>query len=141
MRAQPHEFDEVIGGVGEQEVATEMGFPRPFPLTAAVVAESTTAAGLSRLTMCTGPRRKPASIAAIPRRLNSPAVTVLVMMHPARSSNSGKSTDFGAAMREQTDPATAMSLWGKLERVTGIEPVRSAWEADKLPLHHTRDER
>lgn len=29
----------------------------------------------------------------------------------------------------------------KLERVTGIEPVRSAWEADRLPLHHTRLER
>jgi len=41
MRAQPHEFDEVvIGGVDEQEVATDMGFPRPFPLTAAVVAGS-----------------------------------------------------------------------------------------------------
>ncbi len=25
-----------------------------------------------------------------------------------------------------------------MERVTGIEPVRSAWEADRLPLHHTR---
>ena len=27
-----------------------------------------------------------------------------------------------------------------LERVAGIEPARSAWEADRLPLHHTRDE-
>ena len=27
-----------------------------------------------------------------------------------------------------------------LERVEGIEPSRSAWEADKLPLHHTRAE-
>ena len=26
-----------------------------------------------------------------------------------------------------------------MERVTGIEPVRSAWEADRLPLHHTRN--
>lgn len=26
------------------------------------------------------------------------------------------------------------------ERVTGIEPVRSAWEADRLPLHHTREQ-
>jgi hypothetical protein len=25
-----------------------------------------------------------------------------------------------------------------VERVAGIEPARSAWEADKLPLHHTR---
>ena len=25
-----------------------------------------------------------------------------------------------------------------LERVAGIEPARSAWEADRLPLHHTR---
>src|SRR5918995_1024026 len=30
------------------------------------------------------------------------------------------------------------SLQGKVERVAGIEPARSAWEADKLPLHHTR---
>ena len=28
-----------------------------------------------------------------------------------------------------------------MERVTGIEPVRSAWEADRLPLHHTRTPR
>src|SRR3954449_8798743 len=26
----------------------------------------------------------------------------------------------------------------RLERVAGIEPARSAWEADRLPLHHTR---
>ena len=25
------------------------------------------------------------------------------------------------------------------ERVAGIEPARSAWEADRLPLHHTRE--
>ena len=25
-----------------------------------------------------------------------------------------------------------------VERVAGIEPARSAWEADRLPLHHTR---
>ena len=25
-----------------------------------------------------------------------------------------------------------------MERVAGIEPARSAWEADRLPLHHTR---
>ena len=25
-----------------------------------------------------------------------------------------------------------------MERVGGIEPPRSAWEADRLPLHHTR---
>ena len=29
--------------------------------------------------------------------------------------------------------------WEKLERVAGIEPARSAWEADRLPLHHTRN--
>ena len=28
-----------------------------------------------------------------------------------------------------------------LERVAGIEPARSAWEADRLPLHHTRSGR
>src|SRR5436305_12745564 len=32
-------------------------------------------------------------------------------------------------------PAPGMSA---LERVAGIEPARSAWEADRLPLHHTR---
>lgn len=26
----------------------------------------------------------------------------------------------------------------ELERVAGIEPAHSAWEADRLPLHHTR---
>ena len=26
----------------------------------------------------------------------------------------------------------------RVERVAGIEPARSAWEADRLPLHHTR---
>lgn len=26
-----------------------------------------------------------------------------------------------------------------LERVPGIEPGLSAWQADALPLHHTRD--
>ncbi len=29
----------------------------------------------------------------------------------------------------------------ELERVAGIEPARSAWEADRLPLHHTRKSR
>ena len=32
----------------------------------------------------------------------------------------------------------AHDVMGIMERVTGIEPVRSAWEADRLPLHHTR---
>jgi len=31
-----------------------------------------------------------------------------------------------------------LKVFWRLERVTGIEPVRSAWEADRLPLHHTR---
>jgi hypothetical protein len=29
--------------------------------------------------------------------------------------------------------------WGFVERVTGIEPALSAWEADVLPLNYTRD--
>jgi hypothetical protein len=33
-----------------------------------------------------------------------------------------------------------MALDRKVERVAGIEPARSAWEADRLPLHHTRPE-
>ncbi len=28
---------------------------------------------------------------------------------------------------------------GRLERVTGIEPALSAWEADVLPLNYTRE--
>ncbi len=28
--------------------------------------------------------------------------------------------------------------WAYLERVTGIEPALSAWEADVLPLNYTR---
>ena len=35
--------------------------------------------------------------------------------------------------------AVAWRHGGRLERVAGIEPARSAWEADRLPLHHTRD--
>ncbi len=26
----------------------------------------------------------------------------------------------------------------KMERVAGIEPAHQAWEANRLPLHHTR---
>src|SRR5213595_1876105 len=33
---------------------------------------------------------------------------------------------------------TPVSRLARLERVAGIEPARSAWEADRLPLHHTR---
>lgn len=32
-------------------------------------------------------------------------------------------------------------VWGKLERVKGIEPSSSAWEAAALPLSYTRTER
>ncbi len=35
---------------------------------------------------------------------------------------------------------TAMIQWEKLERVTGIEPVYSAWKAAALPLSYTRPE-
>jgi hypothetical protein len=35
-------------------------------------------------------------------------------------------------------PRCRKSWEGLLERVAGIEPARSAWEADRLPLHHTR---
>jgi hypothetical protein len=30
-------------------------------------------------------------------------------------------------------------LWRLVERVTGIEPALSAWEADVLPLNYTRE--
>lgn len=42
----------------------------------------------------------------------------------------------GTRGREPYEPIFGSFL--RLERVTGIEPVRSAWEADRLPLHHTR---
>jgi hypothetical protein len=31
-----------------------------------------------------------------------------------------------------------LTCWFSLERVTGIEPALSAWEADVLPLNYTR---
>jgi hypothetical protein len=34
--------------------------------------------------------------------------------------------------------ARALTLGFVLERVTGIEPALSAWEADVLPLNYTR---
>ena len=37
-----------------------------------------------------------------------------------------------------TDPNGAVTRWFRLERVTGIEPAFSAWEADVLPLNYTR---
>ena len=41
---------------------------------------------------------------------------------------------------ERLDPLTDMAaeLGIRLERVTGIEPAYSAWEADVLPLNYTR---
>ena len=33
------------------------------------------------------------------------------------------------------------SVLATVERVTGIEPAFSAWEADVLPLNYTREER
>jgi hypothetical protein len=41
---------------------------------------------------------------------------------------------------ERLDPLTEMAaeLVIRLERVTGIEPAYSAWEADVLPLNYTR---
>jgi hypothetical protein len=38
-------------------------------------------------------------------------------------------------IRAATGPLTC---WFSLERVTGIEPALSAWEADVLPLNYTR---
>ena len=35
-------------------------------------------------------------------------------------------------------PGTRSDVWG-LERVKGIEPSLSAWEAGVLPLNYTRD--
>ena len=54
--------------------------------------------------------------------------------HCARS-NFGWCRRFAALSALQIGQFPELS---NLERVTGIEPVRSAWEADRLPLHHTR---
>ena len=40
------------------------------------------------------------------------------------------------ALPEQV--ARCVGLVSRAERVTGIEPASSAWEADVLPLNHTR---
>ena len=37
-----------------------------------------------------------------------------------------------------TEFSLQQSLKGKLERVMGIEPTLSAWEAEVLPLNYTR---
>ena len=36
---------------------------------------------------------------------------------------------------------TALAARSQMERVTGIEPALSAWEADVLPLNYTRRQR
>ena len=36
---------------------------------------------------------------------------------------------------------SALAAHSRLERVTGIEPALSAWEADVLPLNYTRAHR
>ena len=41
-------------------------------------------------------------------------------------------------LQRAPDRRTAPGIRLSLERVAGIEPARSAWEADRLPLHHTR---
>jgi hypothetical protein len=43
----------------------------------------------------------------------------------------------GAAL----DPVRLNSATSRWERVTGIEPALSAWEADVLPLNYTRERR
>lgn len=44
----------------------------------------------------------------------------------------------GALRASRRRPLNSTDSAGNLERVAGIEPARSAWEADRLPLHHTR---
>ena len=44
----------------------------------------------------------------------------------------------GALRASRHRPLNSTDFAGDLERVAGIEPARSAWEADRLPLHHTR---
>src|SRR5215475_6705578 len=44
----------------------------------------------------------------------------------------------GAATRTGHPPRWRLPVGGWMERVTGIEPAFSAWEADVLPLNYTR---
>src|SRR5215475_5567818 len=45
----------------------------------------------------------------------------------------------GAATRTGHPPRWRLPVGGWMERVTGIEPAFSAWEADVLPLNYTRE--
>jgi hypothetical protein len=47
----------------------------------------------------------------------------------------------GTASRLRDRRGTATDQPQRAERVTGIEPAFSAWEADVLPLNYTREER
>jgi hypothetical protein len=45
----------------------------------------------------------------------------------------------GAVSKEEMAPDfLVLQRFSHLERVTGIEPALSAWEADVLPLNYTR---
>ena len=44
-----------------------------------------------------------------------------------------------ANLWQEVDPLGRTSNCRKPERVTGIEPAFSAWEADVLPLNYTRE--
>ena len=55
-----------------------------------------------------------------------------------RCSYSSKSCDAPERPLRKPDHAAGMISGKSVERVARIELARSAWEADRLPLHHTR---
>src|SRR4051794_40594430 len=62
--------------------------------------------------------------------------------HVSYGHTAGTSQTFGARRKRTERRANATSAQksgpSELERVTGIEPALSAWEADVLPLNYTR---
>ena len=81
-----------------------------------------------------------ASLAGKPKMRSAPAFHTLITPSgslvtmasaaPARIARAVASANSAASFR--------MASSDRVERVAGIEPARSAWEADRLPLHHTR---
>src|SRR5207247_618427 len=74
----------------------------------------------------------------------SRAREAMTVTHPGPSSTRANGTLMarghlqgfhGPSARHQREPLT---WYFTLERVTGIEPALSAWEADVLPLNYTR---
>jgi hypothetical protein len=62
-------------------------------------------------------------------------------VRPVSRSAATKRPDEGSLTRKRLDKdVVALTSLFERERVTGIEPAFSAWEADVLPLNYTREE-